>query len=156
MASYDPFVIAPTLWFGLLCHGIGSDPVGRLNFQGVFNQVAFYDPPVDTGVAPHAPFNGILAVGFSGGIGHFQADIQLRDSDNKRLWSRPEGRWVFDIGPGLPSAVLAEQVTYWLKQPGAYHFWIHLPEVAQEYVIPVEVARVIGPASVTGRVSPPQ
>jgi len=124
----DPFTIAPTLWFGLICNGLGSDPVGRINFQGVFNQVAFYDPPSATSMPPHGAFNGILAVGFSGGIGHFEADVELRDADDKRLWRRPTGKWTFDVGPGLPSAVLAEQVIYWLYSQEVTTFGFVFPK----------------------------
>jgi hypothetical protein len=143
----DPFAIPPTLWFGLLCNAAGSDPDGRLSFREVFNQVAFFTPPAESGVAPHGFLNGVLALGLSGGVGHFEATIELRDVDDRTLWQRPEGRWAFDLGPGYPSAVLVEQVRYWFKQPGGYHFWIHLPEADQSYVIRFEVARQIGPAS---------
>jgi len=144
----DPFeaVLVPHLWFGLLCEGIRTDERGRLNFQAVFNQIQFFEPPANTNVPPNAFLNGILAIGFTEGLGHFELEIELRNVEDHMLWRRPEGRWEFDIGPGGPSAaVLAEQVRYWFTQPGRYHFWMRLSPSEEEHRIPFEVGRQIGP-----------
>jgi len=118
----DPFeaVLVPHLWFGLLCEGIRTDERGRLNFQAVFNQIQFFEPPANTNVPPNAFLNGILAIGFTEGLGHFELEIELRN-------------------------VLAEQVRYWFTQPGRYHFWMRLSPSEEEHRIPFEVGRQIGP-----------
>jgi len=143
----DPFVLMPQLWFGLLCEGLASDQRGRLNFQAVFNQIAYLDPPEGTGVPPNAFLNGFLAVGFTEGLGQFRATVQLCDVDGHVLWDRPEGAWEFSLGPGeSASAVLVQQVQYWLREPGRYHFRIRMTPNDAEYQIPFEAARQIGPA----------
>ena len=147
----DPYILPPVLWFGLLCHGVTADPAGRPTFQGVFNQVAYLEPPADTGIPPHGALAGLLAVGFSNGLGHFMADIEIRDAGDALLWARQKP-WAFDVGPGLPSAVLVEMLRYWLRMPGLYRIVVRLPVLDRTYEIPFEVARVIGPASV----APPQ
>jgi hypothetical protein len=144
----DPFALPPRLWFGLLCEAVGTDQVGRLNFQAVFNQIVFLEPPETSGVAPHAFLNGILVVGFTEGLGHYEVTVQLRNVEDQVLWERPEGNWVFDVGPDAPTAILAEQVRYWLTQTGRYHFLARLMPGGQEYAIPFEVGRQIGPVSV--------
>jgi len=103
----DPFKIEPQLWFGVLCHGVQVDQLGQITIQAVFNQVAYFTPPQQTEVPPNAFLNGLLTVGFTGGLGHFEAVVEIRDIDDITLWQRPEP-WVFDIGPGQPSAILAE------------------------------------------------
>lgn len=148
MQDADPFVLPPNLWFGLLCEGVATDSVGRLNFRSVFNQIALLNPPDDTNVPSHAFLNGILAIGFSEGLGHFEATIELRNVDSQTLWERPEGPWVFDIGPSdRNAAILVEQVKYWFTEPGRYHFWIRLQPSQVEHVIQFEVGRHIGPAA---------
>lgn len=144
----DPYSLPPRLWFGLLCEGVAVDQAGRLNFQAVFNQIALFDPPVDTGMPTHAFFNGVLAVGFTEGLGHFKVEIELQSVDERVLWRRPEGLWEFDQGPGDPTAILVEQVRHWLADAGRYHFRVRLLPGDQEYAIPFEVGRQIGPASV--------
>lgn len=144
----DPFALSPQLWFGLLCEGFATDQRGRLNFTAVFNQVAFFDPPKESGVAPHGFINGILALGFSEGLGHFTVALELRNVDGHTLWRRPEP-WEFDIGPSERSAaVLVQQVRDWVTQPGRYHYWIRLEPTGDEHVIQFEVGRQIGPAEV--------
>ena len=147
MQDADQFALPPQLWFGLLCDGVAADPLGRINFQSVFNQIALLDPPDNTNVPPHAYLNGVLALGFSEGLGHFEVTIELQDLDGHTLWERPEGPWVFDIGPGeRNAAVLVQQVQYWFREPGRYRFVVRLqPEV--EHVIQFEVGRQIGPAA---------
>jgi len=148
MQDADPTVLPPQLWFGLLCHGIGTDPVGRINFQSVFNQIALFDPPPTTGVPPHADLNGFLVVGFSEGLGHFEGTIQLQDLEGHTLWERPGGAWIFDMGPGeRTSVVLAEEVRYWFTQPGRYRFVVRLQPSGVEHPIQFEVGRHIGPAA---------
>lgn len=148
MSGSDPFVLPPKLWFGLLCEGLLSDQRGRLNFQAVFNQIQYFDTPEQTGVPPHAALQGILALGFTSGLGHFKATIEIRNVDGETLWTK-ESPWEFDIGPGdSNAAVLAQRVMYWFTQPGRYHFWIRLEPTGDEYEIPFEAGRQIGPASV--------
>ena len=143
----DPFALPPRLWFGVLCQGLFSDPVGRITLQGVLNQVAFVSPPKETGVPPHAALNVVLAVGFSEGVGNFNAQVDLLDIDGNVLWQRPSGEWEFELGPGEKNAaVLAEQVQYWITQSGIYHFRIRLAPTQEEYQILFEVAEKIGPA----------
>jgi hypothetical protein len=152
----DMFTFPPQLWFGLLCEGVMADPLGRLSFQAVFNQVAFFDPPGNTGMPPNAFLNGVLAVGFTDALGHFEVEIELRDIDSHTLWQRPAGRWAFDMGPGQQNAaVLVEQVRYWFTQPGRYHFWLRVEPNAGEHSIPFEVGRQIGPASLVQGGQPP-
>lgn len=141
----DPFALPPRLWFGVLCNALGGDQAGRVNLQGVFNQVAFMTPPEGSGVPPHGFLNGILAVGFSEGLGHFEVAVDLLDIDGNVLWTRADGAWSITLGPGESNAaVLAERVQYWFKQPGRYHFRIRLtPE--DEHQILFEVAAKIGP-----------
>ena len=154
MQDADPFVMPPQLWFGLLCEGAAIDSRGRMNFQSVFNQVALQDIPDQAGVPSHAYLNGILAVGFSGGLGHFQATIEIRDIDDQTLWERPSGVWEFDLGPEGNAAVLIEPVRYWFTQPGAYHFWIRLQPSQEAHLIRFQVGRQIGPR-VVGPDTPP-
>jgi len=143
------------VWFGVLCHGLGSDTAGQITLQAVFNQVAFLNPPDEIGLPPNAFLNAVLAVGFSGGLGHFEADITLRDSDENVLWRRPEGLWSFQLGPGEKnSAILAQQIQYWFTQPGQYHFLIHLSPSQAEHPILFEVAERIGPAELASDASP--
>ncbi len=152
----DPFALPPRLWFGVLCQGLGTDQVGQITLQGVFNQVAFFNPPQGVGVAPHAFLNAVLAVGFSEGLGHFEAEIDLRDMDENVLWQRPKGKWSFDLGPGADNAaVLAEQVRHWITQPGKYHFRLQLAPTGQEHQILFEVAEKIGPAVTPDSPLPP-
>ena len=144
----DPFesVLIPRLWFGLLCEGVMTDPRGRINFQSVFNQIQFFDPPPNVNVPPNAFLNGILAIGFSDGLGHFEVEIEIRDVEDHTLWQRPGGRWEFEIGPDGPdAAVLAEQVNHWFTEPGRYHFWLRLWPTEEVHLIPFEVGRQIGP-----------
>ena len=148
MQDADPFILKPELWFGLLCEGVATDPRGRIDFQRVFNQVALQDTPANTGVPPHAFLNGILAVGFSGGLGHFEATIEIRDIDDLTLWERPGGIWEFDLGPEGNAAVLIEPVRYWFRQPGQYHFWIRLQPSEAQHAIRFQVGRQVGPAVV--------
>ena len=151
----DPFALPPRLWFGVLCYALGSDPAGQITLQGVFNQVAFLSPPEQSGVPPNAFLNAVLAVGFSEGLGHFDADVDLRDIDDTVLWQRPGGQWAFDLGPGdRNAAVLAEQVRYWFTQPGRFYFRIYLPSVQAEHQIPFEVAERVGPAELASDASP--
>ena len=125
-----------------------SDDRGRLNFQSVFTQIQFFDPPENTGVPPNAFLNAVLVIGFTQGLGHFEAKIELRNVDDQTLWRRPDP-WVFDVGPGeRSSAVLAEVVRYWFTEPGRYHFWVHLLPGEVQHEIQFEVGRQIGPAEV--------
>lgn len=142
----DPFVLEPVVWFAVLCNGVGVDKQGRINLQGVFSQVRFFVPPDEKGIHPHAHVQGVLAMGFSGGEGHFEADIQLLDIDEQVLWTRPE-KWGFDVGLGAKSsAVLGEEVNLWLTAPGRYHFLIRLLPGRVQHQIPFEVAERIGPS----------
>ena len=144
----DPLILPPRLWFGVLCHGIGKDAMSRINLQGVFNQVALLTPAERSGVAPNAFLNSLLAVGFSGGLGHFTIDIDLRDMDNNILWERPEGPWEFNLGPGEQGgAILAQQVQYWFTQRGQYYFLLRSPDL-EDHRILFEVAEKIGPPPV--------
>jgi hypothetical protein len=143
----DPFVLEPQVWFAVLCHGVNIDPVGRINLQAVFNQAAFFVPSVESGIQPHAHIQAVLALGFTGGEGRFETEIDLRDMDDRVLWQRPNGKWVFEVGLGQrPSALLAEQINVWLATPGRYHFWIRLHPGQVQHRIPFEVAEKIGPA----------
>ena len=145
-AHSDPFVFPPQLWFGLLCHAVGKDEAGRINLLGIFNRIALAGPPENTGVPSHAHLNGILVVGFSGGLGHFEAQIELRNADSHTLWQRPSGPWAFDLGPGeRGGAILAEQVQYWLTQQGQYHYWVRLEPSGGEHQVQFEVHSEIAP-----------
>jgi hypothetical protein len=146
--SADLFNLSPRLWFGLLCEGVVVDQAGRPSFQAVFNQIALFDPPDGTGVPSHAFLHGVLALGLTEGLGQFEVEIELRNIEDHTLWQRPEGRWKFDMGPGNPTAVLVEAVRYWLREPGRYHFWIHVLPTEEEYAIPFEAGRQIGPGTV--------
>ena len=151
----DPFVFPPQVWFSLLCHGVITDNVGRINVQAVFNQVLFVRPPEETGIQAHAHLQGLLAVGLTGGEGHFEATIQLRDVDDKVIWERPEGKWTFDLGLGeKPSVFLLQQLNQWLSEPGRYHYWVGLSPGRLEIEIPFEVAGLIGPVRVQGDFPP--
>lgn len=146
----NPFIFPPDLWFGLLCHAIGRDETGHINLLGIFNKVFFYDPPEASGVTPHAAVNGILAIGFSGGLGHFEATIELRNADGHTVWRRAEP-WPFDLGPGEQGgAILAEQVRHWLTQLGQYHYYVRLEPSGQEHQIDFDVQRQIAPTQVEG------
>ena len=143
----DPFALPPRLWFGVLCHGLGSDPAGQITLQSVFNQVQFFRPPAESGVPPHGMLNALLVVGFAEGLGHFNATVELRDIDDHVLWTREAGAWQMDFGPGQNNAaVLAERVQCWFTQSGRYHFRIRLTPSQEEHQIPFEVADQIGPA----------
>jgi hypothetical protein len=145
----DPFIFPPHLWYGLLCEGVAQDPVTKkINLLAIFNRIGLIEPPAGTGVAAHAALNGILAIGFSGGLGHFEAQIELRNVDGHILWRRPEP-WAFDLGPGEQGgAVLVQQVMYWFTQLGQYHYWVHLEPSGQESQIPFEVHRQVAPTEV--------
>ena len=152
----DPLVLEPRLWFGVLCHAFGTDPAGRITLQGVFNQIQFFTPDEATGMPPHALLSGILAVGFSDGLGHFDWEVDLMDLDDNVLWTRPGGQWSFDMGPGeMNSAILTLEVRHWLTQPGKFHFRLHRPGgLGDEHRIPFEVAERIGPSQVEGETQP--
>ncbi len=151
----DPVILEPRLWFGVLCHAVGTDQVGRISLQGVFNQIQFFTPDETSGMPPHAALSGILVVGFTDGLGHFEWSIDMRDLDDKVLWERPEGAWSFDMGPGdQKAATLAQEVRLWLRQPGQYHFRVHRQGGGPEYQIPFEAAEVIGPRRVEGQSGP--
>ena len=151
-----PFVFPPELWFGLLCQAVGQDEAKRINLIGIFNKVALQEPPASTGVPAHAALNGILAIGFSGGLGHFEAEVELRNADGHTLWQRPEGHWAFDLGPGdQGGAVLVEQVKYWLTQLGQYHYWVRLEPSGAEHQIHFEVHRQIAPTEVQSDANQP-
>lgn len=145
LAPFEGLLI-PRLWFALLCEGLGTDPRGRINLISVFNQVQFYDTPDGSDVPSNGFLNGVLAVGFTDGLGSFELEIEIRDVEDHVLWQRPEGRWPFEIGPGGPhAAVLAEQVRHWFTQPGRYYFLVRLLPSGEEHRIPFEVGRQIGP-----------
>ena len=140
-------MLEPTVWFAVLCHGVGVDQQGRIDLHGVFSQSRYFVPPPATQIHPHAHLQGVLAVGFTGGEGRFEVEIQLRDIDDKILWTRPEGKWAFDVGLGAKtSAVLGQEVNLWLSARGRYHFWIGLTPGTVEHRIPFEVAEQIGPS----------
>lgn len=148
-AATDPFVLLPNLWYGLLCEGITQDnATKKVNLLGIFNKVQLLDPPEESGVVGHAAVNGILAVGFSGGLGHFEASIELRNADGRTLWQHSEN-WIFDLGPGEQGgAVLALQVRHWLTQRGQYQYCVRLEPSGQEYLIPFEVHRQVAPIDI--------
>lgn len=155
--SNDPFTLAPRLWFGVLCHGVGTDAQGRITLQNVINQVAFLKPPEGAGVPAHAHLNALLAVGFSEGFGHFDVEVDLIDIDDNVLWQRPEGKWSFSLGPGEKgAAVLAEPVNQWITQPGKFYFRLRLAPTGEVHLIQFEVAEKIGPAEVTQDPPPPE
>lgn len=144
----NPFSVAmvPRLWFGVLCNGVGRDEAGRITLQQVFNQVKYETPPAGTGVAPFAHLNAILAIGFSEGLGQFDAELDLRDIDDRVLWKKPDGAWSFALGPGeANAAVLVEQVEYWFTEPGRYLFEIRLSPTEAHQIL-FEVASQVGPA----------
>jgi hypothetical protein len=148
-AASDPFAIPPQIWFGVICHAIGKEEgTGNISLIGVFNQTEFVDPPAETGLAPHGALNCILAVGFSGGLGHFEAQIDLRDVDGNILWTRPEGPFGFTVGPGEQyGAVLAQQVRYWFKRRGEFYFRVYLVPAGGEHRIQFQVGP-LGPTEV--------
>ena len=149
--SNDPFVLEPHVWFAVLCGGLAIDKQGRINLQGVFSQHRFFVPPPTTGIQPHAHLRGVIAIGLSGGEGQFEAEIDLRDMDDKILWARPEGKWTFEVGLGAkPSAFLGQEVNLWLTAPGRYYFLLRLSPGHLEHRIHLEVAENIGPAQPEG------
>jgi hypothetical protein len=142
--------MVPRLWFGVLCNGVGRDEAGRITLQQVFNQVKYETPPAGTALVPFARLSAILAIGFSEGLGRFDAAIDLRDIDGHVLWERPDGRWAFALGPGeANAAVLVEQVEYWFTEPGRYFFQIRLSPTEAHQIL-FEVATQVGPAQQQG------
>lgn len=151
----DPYRLEPHLWFALLCEGVATDNQGRLTFREVFNQVQLFEPPPESGVSANAHLNAFLVVGFTEGLGHFSANVCLRDVEDKVLWTRPDGPWTFDIGPGEGSAaVLIQQVEHWFRTPGRFHFAVQLEGLEKEWEIPFEIALHVGPAQARGPEAP--
>lgn len=93
---------------------------------------------------PHGYLNGVLAFGFSAGVGDFVAHIELRDSDSSVLWTRPEP-WPFTVGQQA-AAVYAEPIERWLRKTGGYYFLIRVEPSGMEHQIHFEVTDSPGPA----------
>lgn len=140
----DIFAFEPNLWFGLLCHGVSRDQAGRISIQQVFSQVRYQSPPKNTGVPPHAYLNGYLVVGFTSGLGHYEATVDLLDIQDNVLWSRPDGAWAFDLGPASDSAVLVQQVQYWFTQQGQYRFRVSLAPTGSVHMVQFAALPQIG------------
>ena len=138
----EPYLLAPRLWFGLLCEQFTRDERGRLDFQRVFNQVAYETPADSTGIPPHGDLNGILAIGYQRGLGDFTLRISLHDADGHQLERGPEPI-PFTLGPGADGIVLAANVRHWLRQPGQYYFALRLEPGPREDQIPFEVSASI-------------
>jgi hypothetical protein len=135
----DPFLIPPELWFAVLCEEVGFDAQKRLNLARVFSRVHVGAPPGRDG-PPFAHLRGILAVGFSAGVGEFRVDVELRNVDEQVLWRRAEP-WIFRVGPGDASgAMVAEQVEYFFTELGNYYFALRLRPPGTEFLVRLEVA----------------
>lgn len=151
MSDADLFAVPPQLWFAVLCEEVGIDRRGRLDLRRVFNQVTFVTPPPDTGIQPHAHLVGIIAIGFSEGVGEFTAAIEMQAVEGRVLW-RAERPWRFRMGPGEPSAAVhGEHVDYWFSEPGRYRFVIGLdpgPLGPVEHVVNFDVAAMAEPGVV--------
>lgn len=148
MANADPFVVPPQVWFAILCEEVAIDQRGRLDVRRVFNQVTFITPPPDSGIGPHAHMSGILALGFSEGLGEYTATIELQDVEGRVLW-RAEKPWRFRMGPGeTAGAVHGQRVDYWFSETGRYRFVVRLepaPRGVLEHVVHFEVAPAAEP-----------
>ena len=143
----DPFLIAPELWFAVLCEQVDADAAKRLTLTRVFSRIHTMTPPGWEG-SPFAGLRAVLAAGFAGGVGEFEVDIERRDVDERGLWQR-NNPWVFRVGPGTSSgAMFAEQVEYFFRDLGNYYFVLRLRPPGLEYRVRLEVApAVAGPNS---------
>ena len=152
--STDPFdsALMPEIWFAVLCSGLNINRnTGHISLQNVFNQVRLMEPPDESGIPTHGHVQGVLAVGLTGGMGKFSAEIDLRDMDENVLWTRPEGLWEFEVGLGIKqAAVFGQQLSVWVPEAGRYHFLIRVTPGHLVHPIPFEVARQIGPTEVRG------
>lgn len=119
------YLLAPQLWFGLLCEAVQRDEHGRFSFERVFNRIAYQNPPEISGVPPHGFLNGFLVVGYQRGVGHFELHVTLRDADGALLWTNPESI-AFELGPDATGHVAAIEARQWLTQPGRYYFELRL------------------------------
>lgn len=140
MTEHDPFLIAPELWFAVLCEGVRFDQRKRIDLRRVFSRLSIGQPP-GWDLGPFAHLRAVLAVGYSYGVGEFSADISLQDVDGHVLWNRPKP-WVFRVGPGdSTGVVLAEPVEYVFREPGNYYFVLRLtPPGSAEHRVRLEVA----------------
>lgn len=146
MTNANPYLLEPRLWFAMLCEGLQSDERGRLNFQRVFNQVAYLTPPESDGVSPHGYLNGVLVVGLEGGLGDFTAEVDLCNADGHVVWARDEP-WAFNLGTKA-AAVLAHPIQRWLREQGPYYFRVRVHPGDREHQIHFEVTASPGPAEV--------
>ena len=151
MARTDPFLVEPDLWFGVLCEGVEVDPQKRISLVKVFNTWYLEEPPPQADIPPYALVRCVLALGFSHGVGDFEAVVSLRDVEDRVLWTRPEP-WRFRVGPGeANAAILADQVEHWIREVGNYYYVVTLTPPGKDYRVRLEIAKRPPPEMVEQR-----